>query len=131
MAANDDFTLDDFRKQFEQLKKIGSMKESLRNIPGVGEMIPEDEDPDAAFERIERMIDAMTEEERRNPDSIDLSRRQRIAIESGTEPEEVERFLEHFKQLRTVMRSMAEMSLWRRIRPLCGFERGNWWEEKR
>src|SRR3954452_4716162 len=47
------FTLDDFRKQFQQLKKMGPMKDILGSMPGMSEMIPEGEDPEAAFQRIQ------------------------------------------------------------------------------
>jgi signal recognition particle subunit SRP54 len=123
MAAKNDFTLDDFRKQFEQLKKMGSMKELLRNMPGLGEMIPEDEEPDTTFKRIERMIDAMTEEERRDPDILDSNRLHRIAVDSGTEPHEIKQFLAQFAQVRTLMRHMTQMSIWQRIRMATGFGR--------
>ena len=48
-------------------------------MPGMGDMIPEGEDPDVAMGRIQGMIDSMTKEERKNPDIIDMSRRRRIA----------------------------------------------------
>lgn len=130
MAANDDFTLNDFRKQLEQLKKMGPMKELLSNMPGLGEMIPDGEDADTAFKRVQAMIDAMTEEERRNPDGIDLSHRQRIAAESGANLEEVERFLEQFRRIRKLMRYMGEMSVWQRIKLATGFERLKWDEKE-
>ena len=108
-----DFTLDDFRKQFEQMAKMGGMKDMIGAMPGMGEMIPEGEDPEAALKRIQGMIDSMTKEERRDPDIIDLSRRRRIAAGSGTEPHEIKQFLEQFDQVRTLMRQMANMSMWR------------------
>src|SRR5438046_2456362 len=64
-----DFTLDDFRKQFEQIQKMG-MKDVLNSMPGMSDMIPDGEDPEQAFKRIQGMIDAMTKEEKRNPDII-------------------------------------------------------------
>jgi signal recognition particle subunit SRP54 len=115
-----DFTLDDFRKQFEQLKKMGPMKDMLASMPGMSDMIPEGEDPEQAFRRIQGMIDAMTKEERRNPDVIDLNRRRRIAAGSGTEPHEIKQFLGQFEQVRTLMRQMAKMSIWERIRMVTG-----------
>ncbi len=111
-----DFTLDDFRKQFEQLKQMGPMKEVLANMPGMSDMIPEGEDPEVAFRRIQGMIDSMTKAERRDPDVIDINRRRRIASGSGTEPHEVKQFLGQFEQVRTLMRQMARMSIWERIR---------------
>src|SRR6516165_235196 len=99
-----DFTLDDFRKQFEQLKKMGPMKDLLGSMPGMSDMIPEGEDPEEGLKRIQGMIDGMTKAERRNPDMIDLSRRRRIAAGSGVEHHEVKQFLSQFDQVRTLMR---------------------------
>jgi signal recognition particle subunit SRP54 len=118
--AKGDFTLDDFRKQFQQMAKMGGMRELIGQLPGMSEMIPEDEDPDVAVKRIQGMIDSMTKEEKRNPDVIDLSRRRRIATGSGTEPHEVKQFLNQFDQMRTIMRQIANMSMFDRIKMLMG-----------
>jgi signal recognition particle subunit SRP54 len=83
-------------------------------------MIPEGEDPEKGFVRIRGMIDSMTKEERRNPDIIDLNRRRRIAGGSGVQPPEIKQFLNQFEQVRTVMRQMARMSIWERIKMLTG-----------
>jgi signal recognition particle subunit SRP54 len=118
-----DFTLDDFRKQFEQLKKMGPMKDIMASMPGMGDMIPEGEDPEDAFRRIQGMIDSMTKEERRNPDVIDIGRRRRIAAGSGVEPHEIKQFLGQFDQVRDLMRKMAKMSIWERIKMVTGLGR--------
>lgn len=115
MAAHDDFTLDDFRKQLDQIQKIGPMKSLQGSRPGMSEMVPEGEDWDEQLQRICRMIDAMSEQERRDSDSIDLDRRQRIAADSGTSPEEVQQFLEQFEQTRKLMREMDRMTIWDRL----------------
>jgi signal recognition particle subunit SRP54 len=115
-----DFTLDDFRKQFEQLKKMGPLKDLLGSMPGMSEMIPEGEEPETAFKRIQGMIDSMTKDERRNPDVIDINRRRRIAAGSGTEPHEIKQFLSQFEAVRTIMRKMATMSIWERIKMVTG-----------
>jgi signal recognition particle subunit SRP54 len=114
-----DFTLDDFRKQFEQIAKLG-MKDLISRMPGMGDMIPEGEDPELALKRIQGMIDSMTKEERRNPDIIDISRRRRIAAGSGTEPHEIKQFVNQFDQVRTLMRQMAKMSIWERMKMVSG-----------
>ncbi|NBO92419.1 MAG: signal recognition particle protein [Planctomycetia bacterium] len=114
------FTLEDFRKQFEQIKRMGPMKDLLGTLPGMSEMIPEGEDPETAFTRIRAMIDSMTKQERRNPDIIDLNRRRRIASGSGTQPHEIKQFLGHFEQVRTLMKQMAKMSIWERIKMVTG-----------
>src|SRR5262245_10438734 len=115
-----DFTLDDFRRQFEQMKKMGPMKDIMASMPGMGDMIPEGEDPETAFKRIQGMIDSMTKQERRDPDLIDLNRRRRIAAGSGVEPHEIKQFLQQFDHIRTLMRQMAQMSLWQRIKMITG-----------
>jgi signal recognition particle subunit SRP54 len=119
--AKGDFTLDDFRKQFEMLAKMGSMGDMLKALPGgLSQMIPEGEDPEAAVKRLRGMIDSMTKEERRNPDVIDINRRRRIAAGSGTEPHEVKQFLGQFDQVRVIMRQMANMSIMDRLKMMTG-----------
>jgi signal recognition particle subunit SRP54 len=115
-----DFTLDDFRKQFTQLQKMGPMKDLIGSMPGMSEMIPDGEDPEAAMKRLQGMIDSMTKEERRNPDIIDIGRRRRIAAGSGTEPHEIKQFLSQFEVVRDLMRKMAQMSIWDRIKMVTG-----------
>jgi signal recognition particle subunit SRP54 len=118
--AKGDFNLDDFRQQFQAMAKMGGMKELMSRMPGMGDLIPEGEDPEVAMKRIQGMIDSMTKEERRNPDLIDIPRRRRIAAGSGTEPHEIKQFLNHFEQVRTLMRQMASMSIWERVKMLTG-----------
>ncbi|MBM4071506.1 MAG: signal recognition particle protein [Planctomycetes bacterium] len=118
--AKGDFTIEDFRKQFEMMAKMGGMKELMSQMPGMSEMIPEGEDPEESVKRIQGMIDSMTKEEKRNPDIIDIPRRRRIADGSGTEPHEVKQFINQFAQVRTLMRQMASMSLWQRIKMVTG-----------
>jgi signal recognition particle subunit SRP54 len=115
-----DFTLDDFRKQFAMMQQMGGMRDLMSQMPGMSEMIPEGEDPDQAVKRIQGMIDSMTKEERRNPDIIDMSRRRRIAAGSATEPHEIKQFLNQFGQIRTLMRQMASMSIWQRLKMVTG-----------
>jgi signal recognition particle subunit SRP54 len=117
--AQGDFTLDDFRKQFAQIKQLG-MRDVLSSMPGMEGMIPDGEDPEESVGRIQGIIDSMTREERRNPDIIDLSRRRRIADGSGTEPHEIKKFLNDFDQVRTLMRQMAKMSIWDRVKMVTG-----------
>jgi signal recognition particle subunit SRP54 len=117
------FTLDDFRKQFAQLKSMGPLKDMIASLPGWGDMIPEGEDPEVGFKRIQGMIDSMTKQERRNPDLIDLTRRRRIAAGCGVEPHEVKQFLGHFEQVRVIAKQMAKMSMWERIKMMTGMSK--------
>lgn len=114
-----DFTLDDFRKQFEQIAKMG-MKDMISRMPGMSEMIPEGEDPEVALKRVQGMIDSMTKKERADPDIIDTPRRRRIAKGAGVEPHEVNQFLKQFDQVRVLMKQMASMSLWQRLKMVTG-----------
>jgi len=114
------FTLDQFRQQFEMMAQMGGMRELMSQMPGMGDMIPEGEDPEVAIKRIRGMIDSMNKTERNNPDVIDLSHRRRIAAGSGTEPHEVKQFLAQFDQVRTLMRQMASMSIWQRLKMVTG-----------
>ena len=113
------FTLDDFRKQFEQIAKMG-MKDMISRMPGMSEMIPEGEDPEVALKRVQGMIDAMTKKERADPDMIDTPRRRRIAKGAGVEPHEVNQFLKQFDQVRVLMKQMSQMSLWQRLKMVTG-----------
>jgi signal recognition particle subunit SRP54 len=121
--AEGDFTLDDFRKQFAQIQKMGGMRDMIGSMPGMAEMIPEGEDPEQGIKRIQGMIDSMTKDERRNPDVIDIGRRRRIAAGSGTEPHEIKQFLHQFDQVRTLMRQMARMSLFERVKMMTGLSK--------
>lgn len=114
-----EFTLNDFRKQFEQIAKMG-MKDMISRMPGMSEMIPEGEDPEVALKRVQGMIDAMTKKEKADPDIIDTPRRRRIAKGAGVEPHEVNQFLKQFEQVRALMKQMASMSLWQRLKMVTG-----------
>ena len=114
-----DFTLDDFRKQFEMIAKMG-MKDMIGRMPGMSEMIPEGEDPEEALKRVQGMIDAMTKKEKADPDIIDTPRRRRIAKGSGVEPQEINQFLKQFDQVRVLMKQMATMSMWQRLKMVTG-----------
>jgi signal recognition particle subunit SRP54 len=113
------FTLDDFRKQFEMIAKMG-MKDLISRMPGMSEMIPEGEDPEEALKRVQGMIDSMTKKERADPDIIDLNRRRRISAGSGVEASEVKQFLTQFDQVRVIMKQMANMSIWQRMKMVTG-----------
>jgi signal recognition particle subunit SRP54 len=121
--AEGDFTLEDFRKLFGQMKEMG-MKDVLSRMPGgIADVIPEDEDPEEAMGQLQGIIDSMTKQERRDPDIIDMSRRRRIAAGSGTEPQDVKKFLGQFEQVRTIMRQMAKMSMFERIKMVTGLNK--------
>ncbi len=123
--AKGDFTLADFRAAFGQLQQLGGIRQMMGMMPGMDASMLEEieEDPEAAFRRMQGMIDSMTPEERKNPDEIDLSRRRRIAQGSGTQPHEVKRLVEQFGVMRTLMRQMMSMSTWQKFKMMTGLSK--------
>jgi signal recognition particle subunit SRP54 len=100
------FTLEDFLSQLEQLKKMGPLEDLLKMIPGVGRQIKGLSVDDTALVRIQALIQSMTPEERRDPGVINGSRRKRIAGGSGTSVQEVNRLLKQFRDMQKMMKMM-------------------------
>jgi len=101
------FDFNDFFGQIQQIKKMGNMKDLMGMIPGVGKMMKDVEVDDNAFKAIEAIIQSMTPYEKGNPDSINQSRRNRIAQGSGTNLTEVNRLIKQFEDMRKVMKQMS------------------------
>ncbi|MDE6587369.1 MAG: signal recognition particle protein [Paramuribaculum sp.] len=101
--AKNQFDFNDFLAQLQQIKKMGNIKELASMIPGVGKAIKDVDIDDNAFKGIEAVIYSMTPKERRRPEIINASRRQRIAKGSGTSLQEVNRILKQFEQTRKMM----------------------------
>jgi signal recognition particle subunit SRP54 len=108
----DTFSLEDFREQLAQVRKMGPLDQVLGMLP-FGKMLkgaPKDIDGESAdLGRFDAIIGSMTPGERRNPEVINGSRRQRIARGSGTSVQDVNRLLKQFAQLRKVMRQFKGM----------------------
>lgn len=102
------FDFEDFKEQLQQIKNMGNIKDLLAMIPGVGKSMKDIDISDDAFVGIEAMINSMTKGERANPDSIDVSRRRRIAKGSGKKIEEVNAFMKQFEQMRQMMGMMGK-----------------------
>jgi signal recognition particle subunit SRP54 len=106
--ANNEFTLQDFLEQMQQLKKMGSMKGLLGMLPGVGQMKKQLEDFDESeITRTEAIIYSMTPLERTNPKVLNGSRRMRIARGSGTTVTDVNQLIQKFEQAAKMMKTMA------------------------
>jgi signal recognition particle subunit SRP54 len=118
--AKGKFTLEDFQKQMKQIKRLGSMGDILKMIPGLGGIADQlgGMNPEKDLGRIDAMISSMTLEERRNPDMIDRSRRTRIARGSGAEPAEINKLLTDFKTMSGVMQKMAGLGVRDRMRAI-------------
>ena len=107
------FDFEDFKTQLQQIKKMGNIKDLMGMIPGVGKQIKDVEIDDNAFKNIEAMINSMTLQERRNPDLIDSSRKNRIAKGSGKDINDVNQFLKQFEQMKGMMKMMNKMPMGR------------------
>ncbi|MFM7618332.1 MAG: signal recognition particle protein [Bacteroidota bacterium] len=105
----DQFDFNDFLDQIGQIKKMGSMKDIMGMLPGMGQLKNVDVD-DNAFKPIEAIIKSMTPSERSNPALINQSRKTRIAKGSGTSVEEVNKLLKQFDQMRQMMKMFTNKS---------------------
>lgn len=107
-ADQEDFTLDDFLSQMQQLRKMGSMKKMLMMMPGAAGMREQLENFDEReIDRVEAIVRSMTPHERVAPKIINGSRRARIARGSGVHVSEVNGLLERFVQAQKMMKKMA------------------------
>ena len=107
------FDFQDFLDQLQQIKKMGNLKDLMAMIPGVGTAIKDVDISDDAFKGVEAIIKSMTPYERLNPDTIDMSRKQRIAKGSGKDIAEVNQFMKQFEQMRQMMKMMNKMPMGR------------------
>ena len=106
--AKEQFTLEDFLEQMQQLKKMGSMKKMLGMLPGMGQMKQQLEDFDEReIDRTEAIIRSMTPAERHNTKILNGSRRARIARGSGVTVTEVNQLVNRFEQAAKMMKSVA------------------------
>jgi signal recognition particle subunit SRP54 len=105
------FDFEDFKTQLAQIKKMGNLKDLMGMIPGVGKQIKDVDINDDSFKGIEAMINSMTLEERRNPDLINPSRKQRIANGSGKDIAELNAFIKQFEQMKDMMKMMNKMPM--------------------
>lgn len=105
----EDFTLDDFLTQLQQVKKLGSMEQILNMIPGMGNKLKNVEIDEKELKRVEAVIQSMTKKERRDPSIINGSRRKRIALGSGAKVQDVNRLLKQFAEARKMMKRFQEM----------------------
>lgn len=102
------FDLEDFLNQMKQIKKLGPLENILKLLPGAKKMGLNNISIDPKLMgRVEAIILSMTPEERRKPEILKASRKQRISKGSGTSVEEVNRLLKQFEQMKTMMKSLT------------------------
>ena len=103
----DQFDLNDFLAQLQQIKKMGNVKDLMGMIPGMGKAMKDVDIPDDAFKGIEAIILSMTPKERANPGLLNPSRKNRIAQGSGTNVQEINKLLKQFEDMRKMMKLMS------------------------
>lgn len=105
------FSMEDFLDQLRQMKKLGSLENIVKMLPGGAEMAAKQDlsKEEKKFRRMEAMICAMTLKERRNPALLNASRRKRIAAGSGTTVAELNTMLNQFFQMQQMMKKMGKM----------------------
>ncbi|MDG2208751.1 MAG: signal recognition particle protein [Flavobacteriales bacterium] len=102
------FDLEDFLSQIQQLKKMGNLKDLMGMIPGMGKALRGIELDDSTFKKVECMIQSMTPGERAKPEIIDSKRKERIAVGSGMEMNDVNRLLKQFQDMKKMMHQMTK-----------------------
>ena len=106
---SDQFTLEDFLEQLQQVKKMGSLQSMLGMLPGAGKMKDQIENIDEGeLTRTEAIIRSMTPAERRQPRLLNASRRKRIAMGSGVTVTEVNQLMTRFEQAQKMMKTVAK-----------------------
>ena len=96
------FNFNDFLSQIEEMKKLGSMKNLLGMVPGMSGLANQVKDIDldnsSEIKRVRAIVSSMTKKERENPELLNNSRKRRIAVGSGMDQIEVNRFIKQFEQ---------------------------------
>jgi signal recognition particle subunit SRP54 len=108
------FTLEDFLKQIQQLKKMGGLESIMKFLPGMGEISKQMKNmapPDDEIKKIEAIIHSMTPKERHDHRILNSSRRQRIALGSGTQVQDINKLVRQFEQAQKMMSQMMKMGM--------------------
>jgi signal recognition particle subunit SRP54 len=104
-----EFTLDDFLAQLRQVRKMGSMTDIMKMIPGLSKAIPNVEIDEKDVNKVEAIICSMTRRERERPEILNGSRRKRIAMGSGTQVSDVNKLVKQFEASRKMMKQLGGM----------------------
>jgi len=113
--------LEDFLGQMKKMKKMGSMRQIMKMVPGMSNQMDSLDMDDGELVRFEAIIHSMTPKERRRPEMIEASRRRRIARGSGTDPKDVSGLIKSFAQVRDMMKVMSGMSMMDRMKSATQF----------
>ena len=104
------FSMEDLLSQFEQIKKLGSMKDVLKMIPGAAGKVKEEDIDDKVIDTNMAIIRSMTKKERRVPNILNASRRKRIAAGSGTTVQQVNQLIRQYEQTAEMMKKFSKMT---------------------
>ncbi len=118
------FDLEDLLDQFEQVQKMGSMKDILSMLPGVNKKVKDVDVDDRQLDRMRAIIQSMTIKERRNPDIINPSRKRRIAAGCGMQVEDVNRLLNQYRQMQKMFKQFNSKGFKRKMKQMSGFGGG-------
>jgi len=119
-----EFNLEDFMTQMQQIKKMGPLKNILGMIPGMNQVNLDDAMIDEkAMVHVEAIIQSMTPKERQNPNLLNGPRRKRIANGSGRSIQEVNRLLKQFEDMKKMMKQMSDMGKGKKGMPKMPFLR--------
>jgi signal recognition particle subunit SRP54 len=108
-----EFTIEDFLSQLQMVKKMGGLESLMKMLPGMGELSKQMKNmapPDQEVKKIEAIIRSMTAQERRDPRVLNASRRERIAKGSGTQVQDINKFVKQFEESKKMMSSMMKMT---------------------
>ncbi|MDI1235002.1 MAG: signal recognition particle protein [bacterium] len=109
--SKNNFDFEDFLSQLQQIKKMGNIKDLMGMIPGVGNKIKDMDVDENAFKGIEAMILSMTPSERKNPEILTSSRKNRIVKGSGKNIQNLNKLLGQFSDMRKMMKNMNNLKL--------------------
>lgn len=110
------FDLNDLLDQLQQLRKMGSIKDTIAMIPGLGGKVKDSDIDESAFDKMQVIIQSMTCKEREKPEIINPQRKRRIAAGSGTKVEDVNRLLNQYRQMQKLFKQVNGKDTRRRMR---------------
>ena len=105
--AKNKFDFNDLLDQFEQIERMGSLKDTIKMLPGIGKQIKDEDIDEKAFDRFRAIIYSMTAEERAKPEIINPSRKRRIAAGCGRSVDDVNKLMSQFKQMQKMVKQIG------------------------
>ncbi|MBM4422003.1 MAG: signal recognition particle protein [Chloroflexi bacterium] len=105
-----EFTLEDFRDQMRQIKKMGPLGQLMEMVPGMGKIAGQmnQQDLDNSLKRVEAIINSMTRHERVNPQVLNAGRKRRVAAGSGTSVQEINQLVKQFRDMQKLMKQIGK-----------------------